>query len=259
MSHKCVVCQTESTIKQLEFKNKQLMETINRLESKYDKMTITNDERQLIQNFEYSEKPVFGESSNVKDYQFITLTYDPLKFGYTNSEKSQREYLMAKIYNYVHFRPFYGCYEHHKNGNVHMHFILKESEEECKKMRKEIRRFFTDRINNKQFLDIGIAKDKTAIRYINKEEELKKQWFYSQYVNDTLIRLEDEQFIEPNELKRGDVQVTKPVNGGTQVFRTEFKTQVLNVQGEGSHSLYSLNNWVKKHIEIYNFIKKYLG
>lgn len=216
-------------------------------------MIISANEKQLNGTINQTDKEIYSELCDITDFKFITLTYDPKKFGYSNSENIQKEYFLAKIYPYIKDKQFYGCFEHHQNGNLHMHFILKETEEYCKIMKKEIRRYFTDDTRNRSFMDIGTAKYKLAIRYINKEEEMKKSWYQTE-----CTYLEELKEIKTDNIKHRNVQVTKPVNGGTQGFCTEFATPVANLQGEGSHTYYCINNWVKKHLEIYNFINKYL-
>lgn len=165
---KCVVCQEESEVKKL----KQQIIELNLKLSQYvhEVMKVTNDDRQrLEEEFEYSNTPLLNEDFNVEGYYFVTLTYDPKKFGYMQTEKAQQEYFLANVSRYKY--PTYGCFEHHKNGNVHFHFIIQASLEQVKQMKNEMRHKFTDNNRNKDFMDIGIAKHKTAIRYINKESK----------------------------------------------------------------------------------------
>lgn len=161
---RCVVCQNESEIKQLK---QQIVELSLKLQQyEHQQMKVTINQKQLIEEqFEQSNRPLLNEEFDITGYQFITLTYDPKKFGYLQTETAQREYFLSALLD----KSVYGCFEYHKNGNMHCHFVMKSTEEEAKKMKQDIRYKFTDNPKNRDFMDIGIAKDKVAIRYINKE------------------------------------------------------------------------------------------
>lgn len=175
----CVVCQNESEI----FKLKQQLVELNLKLSQYnhEEMRITINNKQLIEEqFELSNRPLLNEEFDISGYQFITLTYDPKKFGFCQLETKQREYFLCSLLN----KQVYGCFEYHKNGNMHCHFIMKSTEDEAKQFKKEIRYKFTDNPKNRDFMDIGVAKDKMAIRYIHKESRF---------------------YFKSNTIKRGDV------------------------------------------------------
>lgn len=135
-------------------------------------------EKQKIEElYKFSDKPILSEDFIPEGYQFVTLTYDPKKFGYMQCERGQREYFLAVLSKYP--NPMYGSFEYHKNGNMHMHFIMKSTENEVKQMKKDIRHKFTDNPRNREFMDYGVAKFKTAVRYINKESK------YFVYIEDS--------------------------------------------------------------------------
>jgi len=166
MSIKCVVCQDDHQIKLLKAKISEL--TIKLSMYEHSEMKAYSHEKQLIDIiYEQSDTPLLNEDFNIEGYQFVTLTYDPKKFGYMQSARGQTEYFLAALIKYE--QLLYGCFEYHKNGNVHMHFIIKGTNEELEQMKKDIRYKFTDNPRNRDFMDYGICKDKTGIRYINKE------------------------------------------------------------------------------------------
>lgn len=166
MSLKCVVCQNESEIKKL---NETIIQLTLKLQQyNHEEIYISSNKKQLIvEHFNQSNKPIYDESYNITDYKFVTLTFDPKKYGFMQTETNQKNLMLSVLVDYEY--EMYGSFEYHKNGNLHCHFIVKCTEEEIKKMKKEIRHIFTDNPRNREFMDIGVAKDKTAIRYINKE------------------------------------------------------------------------------------------
>lgn len=168
MSIKCVVCQNESEIKLLREQVLQLHLKLQQYNHEQIYVTV-KQKQQLMETFKYAILPFHDESYDITGYQFITLTFDPKKYGFMQSEQDQKELMLTALMNYDYY--MYGSFEYHKNGNIHLHAIIKCTEEQIKQMKKEIRHKFTDNPRNREFLDHGPAKDKSAIRYINKESK----------------------------------------------------------------------------------------
>lgn len=139
----CDMCLTSDVHKlsNLEFENNQLRERIAELESvlstymkkdsamkaiqknfkHYDsKQTLIKQVEQLehISNqFEY-------DISNSPTCYMVTITYDPKKFPVLNNRGTQRLYILYTLDQLYRKHTFIqGCYELHKNGVVHAHFI----------------------------------------------------------------------------------------------------------------------------------------
>lgn len=82
----------------------------------------------IMASFNISNSPIQLESWNFdsKLWRFITLTFDPQKFGCSNDPESERNYMLNIILaaarrSYV--SAVYGSFELHKNGTVHTHLI----------------------------------------------------------------------------------------------------------------------------------------
>lgn len=141
--------------------------------SQYDKLALRNIKR--------SVKPIpfkLPEDSTLLHYRFITITFDPKKFGTSPLEELRKNYILDKLYKSVEsdklVEKFYGSFEYHKNGMLHAHAILVIHSVSDKVMARYFTDFFSDNPRNKVAIQLGPAK-KTALDYINKESE---DYFY---------------------------------------------------------------------------------
>lgn len=75
----------------------------------------------------------FNDSSfyDSNKFKFVTLTFDPSKFGLYNPDYLEKQYILNILYNLKQSKFLYssliGCFEYQKNGAIHAHIILKTS------------------------------------------------------------------------------------------------------------------------------------
>lgn len=130
----------------------------------YEKMLITDYIKE-------SNKPIDYEWQPVKQYKFITITFDPEKFGINNSPELEKQYILHKL-AYLKksdlCQSFYGCFEFHKSGSIHAHLIMCTNYD--KEVYKYLKQQFTDNPRNRHAIDYCLAKVK-AQQYIEKESD----------------------------------------------------------------------------------------
>lgn len=114
-------------------------------------------------------------------WRFITLTFDPNKFGLNNDAADEKNYILyslLEISNYV--DHIYGCFEYQKNGAVHSHVLVRLNENGP--IEKILKKQFTDNPRNRNAVQVDKAKYPNALNYINKvgikEADRGDEWFY---------------------------------------------------------------------------------
>lgn len=143
------------------------------------------------------ERMIFGAGYNL----FITLTFDPSRFGESNSPKSEELYfldiILSAIQKELLLPPVYGCFELQKNGSIHTHFIANTTTQEITSLSEsrisEIRNHFktklTDNTQNRNAVHMGNYRERKSLDYINKEEPYKRFYSFinnSQFIQKTL-------------------------------------------------------------------------
>uniref|UniRef100_UPI0040480A85 hypothetical protein n=1 Tax=Rheinheimera sp. TaxID=1869214 RepID=UPI0040480A85 len=130
----CIICSTCSPctrciIKQLQLDNHKL-----KLQLQYYKkdipeiLTINSDYKK---HFETSSFYLpFSESTytNSHDFKFITITFDPSKFGLYNQDEPQKQYIYRSFHNALErfiINRITGCFEYQKNGSIHAHALIR--------------------------------------------------------------------------------------------------------------------------------------
>lgn len=115
---------------------------------------------------------------------FITITFDPSKFGAVNDKDLEKNYILCSIVQLIRkFSIFYvyGSFEFQKNGAIHSHLILRSGE--IIDIIKHLKKCFTNNPRNNKAIDYGPAKQKQSIDYINKFKDkgtvYEKKHFYS--------------------------------------------------------------------------------
>lgn len=105
---------------------------------------------------------------------FITITFDPARFGLYPYESERKQYILNSLYKIMKdelIKKCYGCFEYHQNGIVHSHLIANIAPDDAKIVKRKLREQFTDNLHNKIVVDIGKAKFPQAKQYIEKESE----------------------------------------------------------------------------------------
>lgn len=175
----CVICKGSSQC--LKCENKQLKNQLEELSQELLKFYTTDTLNKLYlssyqmsgvkQLFQISEKPmVFEYKHYICQSYFLTLTFDPARFGLAPYPEQRIDYILYHMYKcckYVFIKGLYGCFEHHKNGIVHSHMIIITEEKE--QVYKYLHKQFTDNPHNKIAVHIDKAKHPQAKQYIEKE------------------------------------------------------------------------------------------
>lgn len=66
-----------------------------------------------------------GETS---DYKFITITFDPKKFGLYNVRSDEQNYILKQLLKLIKankVKTLAGCFEYQKNGTTHAHLLAR--------------------------------------------------------------------------------------------------------------------------------------
>lgn len=103
---------------------------------------------------------------------FITLTFDPDKFGANNppeDEENYIRYILAKLCSKEKVFNIYGCFEQFQTGITHSHLIMHTNY--IDEIRKELKLAFTNNPRNRVAIQIGPAHKTKSIEYINKMDD----------------------------------------------------------------------------------------
>ncbi len=174
-----------------------------------EKLQIEHFEKQLSMEYNTYRLAVPFHKDQINrhfDYQnwlstayFITITFDPAKFGMQPYPTERKEYILHKFYRLMRkdlVKKVYGSFEFHKNGIIHCHAIINAQNEDISKIKKELKPYFTDNMYNKIVIDIGPAKYPQAMEYIEKESE---DYF--------LITLKDKKFNNINTKRKDPISI----------------------------------------------------
>lgn len=115
-------------------------------------------------------------------WQFITITFDPNKFGIHNTVKDEKNYILWALRKLKeHYSVCYGVFEYFKTGTVHAHAIVR-MESSPGLFKKELKKYFTNNPRNRVAIQMDPAKYPNAINYINKigikEQDRGDEWFF---------------------------------------------------------------------------------
>lgn len=105
------------------------------------------------------------------DYHFITLTFDPSKFGQYNDEHDEKNYILMTIKLFQDlYKPLHltGCFEYQGNGTIHGHFIISTNLND-EAIQSFFQPFFTDNKKNYRAVKSLPAKFPTVEDYLRKE------------------------------------------------------------------------------------------
>lgn len=107
----------------------------------------------------------------IPHFKFITITFDPAKFGLNNEPSKEKNYILwhlTRIRKYGWCTCFSGCFEKQQNGTIHAHLIMGTNYQTD--VYKYLHKQFTDNPRNKVAIRIDPAKIR-AMEYIRKESD----------------------------------------------------------------------------------------
>lgn len=111
---------------------------------------------------------------------FITITFDPQKFGVENDSSEERLYILHKLelaMEKCYIFQYYGCFEYQNNGTIHAHLVADITNRSHHDIRKFLKPYFTNQPRNVHAVDVQYVKSMSkTIDYINKLL-VGKQWF----------------------------------------------------------------------------------
>jgi len=177
-SFRCIICHGSSIcdkckVRELSSALKLANDKINFLTRDYhEALQITHIQRLNIDAAFIRSKDPIDILPRLRDMslslmKFVTITFDPDKFGSVNESDREKEYILSVLYNLqIHYHFIYGCFEYHKSGTIHAHLIINTT---CCNLKQILRPKFTNNPKNHKAIDIGPAKLPQSITYINKE------------------------------------------------------------------------------------------
>lgn len=165
----CYKCQ----IKTLQVRNQQLQTKLDFYETRQsENMCLTYSQKSDIwDKFDFYTSPQKWEyGDKLSHSHFITITFDPAKFGPRPDVQLRKDYIMntlLELHNLQLFTDCYGCFEFHQNGIVHSHLIMITGMP--KVVYRMLKEKFTDNKHNKIAIQVDLAKHPQAKKYIDKE------------------------------------------------------------------------------------------
>lgn len=185
----CVICRGSSAcykcqVSSLQHQVKELTEIVNFLCGDSNQQLLLKKQEIILvdQTFQRVSEPALFPTIEEREYVFITLTFDPEKFGQNNDPEDEKKYLLfliSKLVRSDNLSQVYGSFEYQKNGSIHCHFISKFSDYGY--IKQQFKKGLTNRPRNDKAVDIKPVKGlKKLWDYINKEPN-GKEWFTSLY------------------------------------------------------------------------------
>jgi hypothetical protein len=162
-----------------------------------------------ISNVQISFLPQINIYNNLSNLFFGTITFDPSKFGSVNPTDKERMYILKSIYHLRHeYFMVYGCFERHKSGTTHAHFVMTTN---CSAdIKRRLKKQFTNAPRNEKAVQLDYARMPSALMYINKIEQ-DKQWFFH---NHMYHRSFDEDWTNPLDIRGDSLPITTTSHNG---------------------------------------------
>jgi len=166
LTTKCFKCQINDLQRIIEIQNYEL----EYLRKDSNAQLILKDD--YTQHFEIDNKflPIkyYGE---MIDYAFLTITFDPNKFGIFNQRVDEQNYIFRTLHKSIkkeYIKQLTGCFEYQKNGTTHAHIIIK-TEYNDSKIEDFFRPFYTDDPKNKYAIKCYRLQKEKCETYLQKE------------------------------------------------------------------------------------------
>lgn len=129
-----------------------------------------------------SLKPILHDDSEVL---MITQTFDPAKFPVLNNRVSQRDYIKQVLEVALKDHPIIqGCFELHKTGVVHSHFIVTQNID-----KENLKQYFTKNKSNEHCINFVKKTYKEAYDYITKDATKDADNSYNYFQKNSIEKL----------------------------------------------------------------------
>lgn len=165
----CLKCEN----KQLKSVNEQLQQQLNFILSlSSDKLKLNIYQKQEISKYMIRQSEAIQFTNPIEElpkWHFVTVTFDPAKFGLSNNEDEEKNYILheiIKLFRKGMIKSVYGCFEYTKALKIHAHFVCYVYDNDYK---PQLKKAFTDNPKNNRAIDTVPAKFPNVITYINKE------------------------------------------------------------------------------------------
>lgn len=132
------------------------------------------DFRIYEQLVDYTAPISFDFSNKLSNSFFVTLTFDPNKFGVQPFEHERKQYLkyqFSELLKLELIQSVYGSIEYHANGIPHCHAVIIMPPSNQKIVYRILKEAMTDNKRNRVSVQLDSAKWPNAIKYIEKESE----------------------------------------------------------------------------------------
>lgn len=168
-SSPCFKCQISKLIKQNFFLKQRLQSyereviPILKLDCDYRKYFTISDKFIAVKVLEHM----------LSFYKFLTITFDPTKFGHYNNIEAEKNYILYTLRMLTKknvITQLSGCFEFQKNGTTHAHVLIRTSSEN-KKIEELLRPYYTDNKRNVRAIQCVPARFPTCIQYMKKESD----------------------------------------------------------------------------------------
>lgn len=162
----------------------QLMQYESKYAKAFDVITVQDDYEidNMFSIYHQSYIPIgyqIDESNKCDDLHFITITFDPKKFGHeANSEKEER-YILYSLYEmkkHNNITDIYGSFEKHKNGRTHAHLLI-FTPKSSPFFKSRLQSMFTDNMNNTKAVDMEVCKNISKCKAYIDKDPYPKTWF----------------------------------------------------------------------------------
>lgn len=168
-SSPCFKCQISKLTKQ-NFFLKQRLQSYER-----EVIPILNLDRDYRKYFTISNKFIAVKvlDNMLSSYKFLTITFDPTKFGHFNNIEAEKNYILYTLRMLTKtnvITQLSGCFEFQKNGTTHAHVLIRTSSEN-KKIEELLRPHYTDNKRNVRAIQCVPARFPTCIQYMKKESD----------------------------------------------------------------------------------------
>lgn len=113
---------------------------------------------------------------SIINWRFLTLTFDPMKFGIEPNEDDRKNYILHHLLKAVKIQfisTFYGCFEYHESGIIHSHIVIKTTYAD-KFIEDYFQPLFTDNRRNKKAV-VCLPAKKSVLDYIHKVNSPEKR------------------------------------------------------------------------------------
>lgn len=175
MSTSCVVCKGTSQCQRCQIKDLKLKIEQQEYALQYFQKD-SNQQLRLPKDYaHYFERdnkflPIkyYGE---MVDYHFLTITFDPNKFGIFNQHVDEQNYIFKYLHKSIDKQivvQLTGCFEYQKNGTTHAHIILKSAQRDSE-IEDFFRNYFTNDPKNKYAIKSYKLQKEKCETYLQKE------------------------------------------------------------------------------------------